>query len=265
MIQQIIEAGARLIESSPAPVKACGIGFGGPVDFLAQRVIRSLHVPGWDDVPLPQILTEAFGIPSVVENDATTAAIGEHRFGAGLGTRNMVYYTVSTGIGGGIILDGRPFRGSRGLAGEVGHVPITVEGGAVCTCGKKGCLEAYCSGLSIARRAQEALSAHAQTPARAVSAPITARDVFAAADEDPRMRRVIDDTARYLGASIAGVCNVLDPERVVLGGGVARSVRHRYSMVIQTQASVCASQHNSRGNEPWCTQFEFINMAARRS
>src|SRR5690606_12035769 len=95
--------------------------------------------------------------PSVVENDATTAAIGEHRRGAGLGARNMVYYTVSTGIGGGIILDGRPFRGSRGFAGEVGHVPIFAAGGAACTCGKEGCLEAYCSGLSIARRAMEAL------------------------------------------------------------------------------------------------------------
>jgi glucokinase len=221
MIRQIIEEGAQLLDNAGSPAKACGIGFGGPVDFHRQRIIRSLHVSGWEDVALPDILSKAFGIPCVVDNDANVAALGEFHFGAGQGATHMVYYTVSTGIGGGIILDGRLYRGSRGRAGEVGHAPIFADSDVKCTCGNVGCLEAYCSGLSIARRAQEKLEG--MDPLAAGLEIASARDVFGAAVYEPAMQEIVDETARYLGASIGGLHNILDLDRVVIGGGVSRA------------------------------------------
>ncbi|NLN18310.1 MAG: ROK family protein [Firmicutes bacterium] len=221
MIRQIIDEGRRLLTEASAPVKACGIGFGGPVDFHNQRIVRSHHVSGWEDVALPDVLREAFGIPCIVDNDANAAALGEFHYGAGQGATHMVYYTVSTGIGGGIVLDGRLYRGKRGRAGEVGHTPIFADSDVICSCGNKGCLEAYCSGLSIARRAREALKeANRLSAAENVT---TARDVFSAAGSDPLMKRIVDDTAKYLGASIGGLHNLLDLDVVVIGGGVSQA------------------------------------------
>lgn len=221
MIGQIIDEGRRLLTEATASVTACGIGFGGPVDFHNQRIMRSHHVSGWEDVALPDILREAFGIPCIMDNDANAAALGEFRHGAGQGATHMVYYTVSTGIGGGIILDGRLYRGKRGRAGEVGHTPVFAESDVTCTCGNKGCLEAYCSGLSIAARAREALK-EANRPPSALSIN-SARDVFSAAASDPLMKKIVDDTARYLGASIGGLHNLLDLDVVVIGGGVSQA------------------------------------------
>jgi len=164
-----------------------------------------MHVPGWENVPLREIMERNIGVPVVVDNDANVAALGEFVYGAGQGSQNMVYYTLSTGIGGGLILNGRLYRGSRGRAGEVGHIHSEIRHGLPCPCGNTGCLEAYCSGDSIAHRASVSHAA----------------DVFSQIDTDTRCRSIIDDILYRLGASMAGICNLLDPNCVVVGGAVA--------------------------------------------
>ena len=145
------------MELAGADVAAVGIGCGGPLDSAAGVLIAPLHLPGWTDVADRRSSASAeFGLPAVLDNDATAAAAGEHRFGAGRGTSNMVYLTVSTGVGGGVILDGRVFRGRTGNGGELGHVTVDWRGRLCKGCGRRGCLEAYASGTSIAERAREA-------------------------------------------------------------------------------------------------------------
>ncbi|MDE2825474.1 MAG: ROK family protein, partial [Gemmatimonadota bacterium] len=156
-----------------------------------------------------------------VENDANASALAEWSFGAGWGFRHMVYMTMSTGIGGGIILDGRLYRGPSDTAGEVGHMTI-VENGPACGCGKRGCLEALCSGPSIARRARE--KAQAATGSLMVDlaggdpACITAETVMAAArQDDPAAREIVDETARYMAVGLGNIVNILNPEVIVIG------------------------------------------------
>jgi glucokinase len=162
------------------------------------------------------LATEAFGRPAVLENDATAAAAGEHRYGAGRGTRDMVYLTVSTGIGGGVIADGRVYRGSTGNGGELGHVTVDRHGRECRGCGRRGCLEAYASGTSIAERAREA----------GVAAE-TATDVAAAARAgDDLAARVWDETCEALASGVTSLVNAFDPEVVVIGGGVSREGEH---------------------------------------
>ena len=225
MLGRVLEAGRKLMGESE--VEACGIGFGGPVDFETQRVISSTHVAGWEDVPLATIVGRELKLPTILENDANAGGLGEFVYGAGRGCRNLVYLTISTGIGGGIILDGGIFRGSDGNAGEWGHVPVMADGPG-CDCGNRGCLEAVCSGKSIGRRAEEAVCQH---PRRgkfildlAAGEEITAKVVFSAARQGDRLaREIVEETCTFLGMGIAAVVNGLAPDRVVIGGGVARA------------------------------------------
>jgi len=193
--------------------RAIGIGFGGPVDYGSQRIINSTHVAGWDDVALGEILSNQAGVPSVIDNDANFGALGEFAYGAGRGSRHMVYYTVSTGIGGGIILDGDVYRGANGNAGELGHVPI-LKGSPKCACGNVGCLEALCSGPAIGARGSRRLG----------QPGLSAKDVFdLARNGDTKALSFVTETAEYLGMGIASAINTLAPDRVVVGGGVARA------------------------------------------
>ncbi len=215
MIDQVIRLASDF--GSKFDIRAIGVGFGGPVDFAGQRIINSTHVEGWCDVPLPKLLEDRLGVPAVVDNDANVGALGEYVFGAGRGRKSMVYYTVSTGIGGGIILNGAIYRGANGNAGELGHVPILVDGPR-CACGNVGCLEALCSGPAIARRARERMkgSSHA----------LTAKDVFDAARKGNRVAaEIVEETADYLGMGIAATINTVAPDIVVVGGGVAKAGR----------------------------------------
>lgn len=229
MIDRIVEEGRRLVAISPRPVSACGIGFGGPVDFGDQRVVNSTHVPGWEDVPLPHLVQSHLGLPSVVDNDGNVGALGEFTFGAGRGSRNLVYYTISTGIGGGIVLEGRIYWGSDGNAGELGHGPILADG-PPCDCGNRGCLEALCSGSAIGRRAAVAVLAR---PRRgrgirlpAAGEPITARAVFDAAKSGDRLAlEIVGETCLYLGMGLATAMNTLAPDVIVIGGGVSKAGR----------------------------------------
>lgn len=207
----------------------CGIGFGGPVDFERQQIVNSTHITGWDDVPLPGLIEEALDVPAVADNDANLGALGEFVYGAGRGAQHLLYYTVSTGIGGGVILDGRIHRGGNSQAGEVGHVPI-LPGGPVCACGNRGCLEALCSGPAIARRAEDALLAQSgRSRLRAVlrrDGALSAKHVIDAAKAGDRLAKsVVDDTASFLGMGVASAVNLFAPDRVVIGGGVAKAGR----------------------------------------
>lgn len=227
MVERILEEGRKLLTASPEPVSACGIGFGGPVDFAAQRIVNSTHVSGWDDMPLADIVQRKLGIPAIVDNDANAGGLGEFRFGAGRGSRNLVYYTVSTGIGGGIVLNGEIYRGSNGNAGELGHVPILPDG-PLCACGNRGCLEALCSGTAIGRRAAEAVRKQRGRGIRRAGGegPVSAKAVFDAARQGDKLAlEIVNETCCYLGMGLATTMNAFAPDVIVIGGGVSKAGR----------------------------------------
>lgn len=176
----------------------CGVGFGGPVDFAAQRVALSTHVGGWRDFPLTAHLENELGIPVIMDNDANVGAIGEATHGAGQGADPLFYLTLSTGIGGGIYSAGNVWRGADSYAGEIGHITIRPDG-PQCLCGAQGCFERMCSGLWIERD-------HGRS----------AKDLLA----DPEfVRRYVVDLALGLKTCIM----LLNPARIVIGGGIAKA------------------------------------------
>jgi glucokinase len=215
-LERLFELGRRAVTESGVPwseIRAVGIGCGGPLDAKRGVLLAPLHLPGWRDVPVTTLAEQAFGKPAVLENDATAAAAGEHRFGAGVGTRHMVYLTISTGVGGGAVVDGHLYRGGMGNGVEFGHVTVDWHGRPCHGCGRRGCLEAYVSGTSIAERAAEAGLTGA-----------TAADVAAAALEgEPRAVAVWDETVEALACGLTSIVNLFEPELVVIGGGVSRT------------------------------------------
>ena len=222
-LERLFELGRRALADAGVEFGAVGIGCGGPLDSERGVLLAPLHLPGWRDVPVVALASEAFGRPAALENDATAAAAGEHRFGAGAGTRHMVYLTVSTGIGGGVIVDGQLYRGAMGNGGELGHVTVDWKGRLCRGCGRRGCLEAYASGTSIGERAAEALAtSNRQSILAALDRP-TAEDVAAAArDGDPLAVQLWDETLAALASGLTSIVNLFEPELVVLGGGVTR-------------------------------------------
>jgi glucokinase len=227
VVKRLFELGNAAVEAAGlGPVAAVGISCGGPLDAAAGVLESPPHLPGWVDVPIGRLASEEFGVPAYLENDATAGARGEHLFGAGSAVDTMVYLTVSTGIGGGAVIDGRLHHGSAGNGGEFGHVLVERGGRSCRSCGRRGCVEAYASGTSIAERAREALAADADGAASALARleAVTAADVSrAAADDDRLARRIWDETTELLGSAITDLVNVFEPELVVLGGGVTRS------------------------------------------
>jgi glucokinase len=228
MIERLVALGRAAVDAAGVPwdrIPAIGIACGGPLDPESGRILGALHLPGWDDVPLTELVTEALGRPAVVDNDATAAALAEWWYGAGRGgtARDLVYLTISTGVGGGLILDGRPYRGAAGNAGELGHLTIDWQG-RQCGCGRRGCLEAYASGTNIALRANEALAESKEPSSLRDVDALTARDVAdAAAAGDALASRVWDETTAMLGTAVATILDVFNAEVVVLGGGVTRA------------------------------------------
>lgn len=220
VVQQLFEMTAQVMGSVPCQqVRGIGISCGGPLDSQKGIVYSPPNLPGWDVVPIKQVFEERFGWPTRLENDANATALAEHRFGAGRGTRNMVFMTWGTGIGGGLILDGRLYRGTNDLAGEIGHTTVLLDG-PLCGCGKRGCLEALASGPAIARRARELAQESAQSLVWQITSPeeVTAQHIVDAAIEgDTFARFVLAEAGTYMGIGIANVAQVLNPQRVVLG------------------------------------------------
>jgi glucokinase len=201
-----------------------GVGAAGLVDLDgAMRFAPNLD---WRDYPLQSVLADELGFPVRVENDANAAAWAEYVVGAGREARvGAVMVTLGTGVGGGLVMDGRLMRGAHGVAAEFGHI-IVAEGGAPCPCGNRGCLEAYASGSAIGRAARDAVAAGALpdgSPLYAVER-ITGADVSAAADGgDAGALGILAEAGRWLGAGIASLVNSLDPEVVIIGGGVSEA------------------------------------------
>lgn len=224
VIAHLFDMGRRSIAAAGlGEPSAVGISCGGPLDAAAGVLTGPLHLPGWIQIPIVAMTTEAFGVPAVVENDATAAVLGEYRFGAARGADIALYLTLSTGVGGGSIIDGRLHRGAAGNGGEFGHLLVR-PGGRRCQCGRYGCLEAYASGTNIAERAIELL-AETDRPSSLRDLPVVRAEHVsaAAAAGDPVAGELWEDTTALLGQAVTDLVNVFEPNVVVLGGGVTRS------------------------------------------
>lgn len=200
-----------------------GIGSPGPLDTDAGVVIGPPTLPLWHDVPLRALLTERLGVQVDLDNDGNTAAIGEWLFGAGRGHRHVVYVTVSTGIGGGVISDGRVLRGRRGLANHVGHMSLALDGPR-CICGNLGCWEALASGTALGGFARDAVANRPDHPIARIagSEPIDARHIGVAARQgDPLALTLLAREAHYLGIGCVNLLHLFSPECIILGGGVS--------------------------------------------
>ncbi len=202
-----------------------GVGAPGPLDPATGVVFEPPNLVGWRDVPLARLLRDATGLRVFVENDANAAALGEAWVGAGAGVRDLIYITVSTGIGGGLILNGDLYHGVSGTAGEIGHMTVEPDG-PVCTCGRRGHLEAVASGQAIARMAADAVRAGRPTRLSILSPPeaLTAEAVARAAIEgDPLARDIYARAGAYIGIAVASLVNLLNPAMVIFGGGVSKA------------------------------------------
>ncbi len=245
-IFQAIQQALTKAEVSLGQIAGIGIGAPGPLNSHTGIVYAPPNLPGWESVPVRELFRQQFHVPIFVENDANAAALGEYMFGAGRGSRDMVYMTISTGIGGGVITDGKLLEGTSGTAAELGHMTIDWHGER-CNCGNIGCLERIASGTGIARRANDAIAqgqgddllafalvhqpndqenAKASTPedvAAHTPAHVTARTVALAAEAGiPLAHAIIATAAEALGTGLVNIIHIFNPEKIILGGGVTQ-------------------------------------------
>ncbi|WP_210530422.1 ROK family protein [Rubellimicrobium arenae] len=218
----------RLMEKVLPPAGWSGIdGIGicspGPLDSETGTILGIPTLPGWEGLPMRDILAQETGRPVVLENDGIAAAHGEWRHGAGQGLRHLVYVTVSTGIGGGVVLDGRLLHGRRGMVAHVGHLPLSLDGPR-CACGGIGCFEAFASGTALARAATLAVASHPDSAlARLGTERITARHVVEAARQDDALAQsLLTEEARYLGTGFTALLHLYSPDAIIMGGGVSQ-------------------------------------------
>ena len=211
--------------AAPAGIRGIALGMAGPLDPRTGILFAPPNLMEMDGISLTQRWGDSMGAPVLVGNDATLAALGEHHYGAGQGCHTLVYITLSTGIGGGIVIDGQLFQGASGFAGEVGHTRVE-SNGPECGCGSRGCLEAVASGTGIARQARTRIARGEASLLAAEISPIDAIepvDVFnAAARQDRLAQDIVDKAARGLGVGLLNVMQLLDPDLIVLGGSVSQ-------------------------------------------
>jgi glucokinase len=225
---------ARLTEYVYKTVKKAGLnldGIGGIslavagiIDINRRVITEAPNLYRWKNVGLASLIEDEIGIPAFLINDASAAAVGENRYGSGRGIENMIYITVSTGIGGGLIIGGKLYSGYSGSAGEIGHMIIKTEG-PVCNCGRCGCLESLASGTAMARMARERIyKGNQDTMLKEMDVnAITAEDIAAAARKGDRLcLEVIDEAGFFLGVGFANLVNIFNPQMIVVGGGVAQ-------------------------------------------
>ena len=210
----------------PAKLDSISIAAAGVIDFDKGVITASPNLPGWYDIPLRGIVREKYGVNTFLINDADAAALGEHRFGAGKGVNTLVYLTVSTGIGGGIIINGKLHTGLHGSAGEIGHMTIDVNG-PKCNCGNVGCWETLASGTAMAKEAIRRISQGEKSSLTEIVdgkiENITAEEVsLAAQGGDSLALEVISKVATYLGVGMVNLVNIFDPEMIIVGGGMAK-------------------------------------------
>ncbi len=198
------------MQNAPDKVQAISVSIGGPLDVQKGIVLSPPNLPGWDEIPLKRLLTDRFNLPVYVEHDGNAGALAEFYFGAGKGFRNIVFLTMGTGFGGGLILDGRLYRGTSDTAGEIGHVRVA-EDGPLCY-GKAGSLEGFGSGTGMAKLARSMFPALWNDSA-------TVMDVYAAYENGSQEAlQVFEKAGFHLGRGFALIADLLNPERIILGG-----------------------------------------------
>ena len=266
VIDRIFASVDRLLNQSnmkPSQLHSISIAAAGAIDFEKGVVTESPNLPGWHNIALRDIMQEKYELNTFLVNDASAAALGELRFGAGKGVSNLVLLTLGTGIGGGIIIGGELYTGATGGAGEIGHMTVEANGPR-CDCGNIGCLESLASGTAVAKEAIERIKSGGKSSlvemVKGKVEDITAEKVgVAARSGDPLARDIIDRAAFYLGVGLVSLVNIFNPEMIVLGGGMAKMgdilleparklVRERaFTMLAQAVRIVTAKLGNEAG------------------
>lgn len=221
VLDALADAVKELSQRSKAHILGIGISCGGPLDSRRGRILSPPNLPGWDDVPIVEYFKDRFGVPVFLQNDANACAVAEWKFGAGKGCRNMVFLTFGTGLGAGLILDGRLYSGTNDLAGEVGHIRLAQDGPL--GYGKHGSFEGFCSGGGIARLAAQM---YTQYKGETILSErnLTAKSVADAADKgDAFAKSVYANCGKKLGQGLSVLIDILNPERIVIGSIFARS------------------------------------------
>ena len=221
LIDEIINVGAGL---KPAPPNIIGVGLGSPglVDKKGETILFSPNLPLWRNIPIKRMVSERFSVPCVLENDANAAAWGEKWVGAGKEADSLVMLTLGTGIGGGIIINNKLWRGVNNVAAEIGHMVIQMDG-PKCSCGNYGCIEAYASATSMVRRFKESLKSGVPSSLKD-AVDVTAKMINDAAFQgDKASLDIIKETGHYLGVALVNIMHVLNPEVIVLTGGMIGS------------------------------------------
>lgn len=237
-----VEEALRRAGLTAADCTSIGIGSPGTCDPETGVVARAYNL-GWKDVPVCRMLTEHFGLPAHLGNDANCAALAEVVAGAAAGRRDVVLITLGTGVGGGIIIGGKIYAGMRGAGAELGHTALVLDG-EPCTCGRRGCWEAYASATALIRQTREAAVQNPQSLLAQVPAEqINGRTVFDAADRgDAAAQRVIDRYCEYIAAGMTDIVNALAPEMILLGGGVSRQGERLLAPIREYIATHCFGQ-----------------------
>ena len=229
-VGRLLELASGLAAQFPGrTLKAVGISCGGPLDSRKGIIQSPPNLPGWDNIPIVRLFQERLGVPVYLQNDANACALAEWRFGAGKGTENMIFLTFGTGLGAGLILDGRLYAGTNDLAGEIGHIRLAEEGPEAY--GKCGSFEAFCSGSGIARLARYHIAAKQQRGEEVPHwfrsgdlAEITTRDLAEAATAgDSTALEIFAISATYLGVGLSILIDILNPQRIVIGSVYARN------------------------------------------
>ena len=228
VIQSIVESAHRALRQADVTISdfiAIGVGAPGLSNPETGVLFTSPNLPGWRDVPLRDIIQEKLSKKTFLINDANAAALGESYFGAARGARNFIYITISTGIGGGIVIDGKIYNGAIGAAGEVGHMTID-DDGPICNCGNRGCWETLASGTALAREARHRIEEGAKTSILEYAGgdveKVTGRVIQDAAEKGDRLaKELIGRTGYYVGVGLANLVNIFNPELIVIGGGLS--------------------------------------------
>ncbi|HEX9897386.1 MAG TPA: ROK family protein [Dehalococcoidales bacterium] len=229
VINNILKSAHTAVKKTGIPftqIAAIGLGAPGISNPKNGIIYRSPNLTGWHNIPLRDIIANRFKREVFLINDANAAALGEMKYGAAKGYRNFIYLTISTGIGGGIVINGKLYTGANGMAGEVGHIVVEPDG-MPCNCGGAGCWEQYASGSAIARRAREQIQQGIKTQLLKLADgdldKIDALLIKKAAEQGDKLaRKLIAETARYLGIGLGSLINIFNPELIVLGGGLTK-------------------------------------------
>lgn len=217
-------------------VEGIGFGFPGQIDCDNGIVRIAPNIPGWINIPIAEIVSKEFGVPVKVDNDVRCAALAELNYGAGKGATNMICITVGTGIGSGLIVNGKLVRGASNAAGEIGHIKLQMNDGPLCGCGDQGCLEAFASGPAIVAMAEEYVKGGKSTKYRELAKnEITPYYVCEAAKQgDVVAKKIFETMGTYIGIGLSSVVNLLNPEKIVVGGGVADAGEFLFAPIRET-------------------------------